>query len=107
MQVLWGIRLLPDREFDLPETLQHIVEEPEEAKFRRLREKPLERRLGALLPHCVGLLETAGFEKLSIDAETALVLWHSDLGALRSVLSLVQHQHDALRSFGAASGYSL
>ena len=82
---------------------QHIVERPEEAKFRRLREKPLERRLGALLPHCVALLEAAGFEKLSMDAETALVLWHSDLGALQSVLSLVRHQHDALGSLGTAS----
>ena len=83
--------------------LQHIVEEPDEAKFRRLRLKPLERRLGALLPHCVALLEAAGFEELSMDTETALVLWHSNLGALRSVLSFVQHQHDAIGRFGAAS----
>ena len=83
--------------------LQHIVEEPEEAKFRRLREKPLERRLGVLLPHCVALLQAAGFERLSMDAETALVLWQSDIGALHSVLSLVRHQHDALASLGAAS----
>lgn len=88
---------------DLPKNLQHIVDEPEEAKFRRLREKPLERRMGARLPHCVALLEAAGFEKLSIDAETALVLWHSDLRALRAVLSTVQHQHDTLSSLDAAS----
>ena len=82
--------------------LQHIVDEPEEAKFRRLREKPLERRLGTLLPHCMALLQAAGFERLSMDAETALVVWDSDLGAVQSVLSLVRHQHDALGSLVAA-----
>jgi hypothetical protein len=76
--------------------VQHIVDEPGEARFRRLREKPLERRMGRLLPHCVQLLEASGFERLEIDGEAILVLYGGDTDRLQSVIQLVQHHHDVL-----------
>ena len=76
--------------------MQHIVEEPDEAKFRRLRERALERRMGKLLPHCVELLQASGFEKLAIDGEAVLLLLNNDTARLQSALQSVQHQHDIL-----------
>lgn len=76
--------------------MQHIVDEPGEARFRRLREKPLERRMGRLLPYCVQLLEASGFERLEIDGEAVLVLYGDDTDCLQSVIQVVQHQHDIL-----------
>lgn len=78
--------------------MQHIVDDPGEAKFRRLRERPLERRTGKLLPHCVKLLEASGFEKLAIDGETVLLLLDSNTASLQTVLQVVQRQHDSLSS---------
>lgn len=78
--------------------MQHIVEEPGEAKFRRLRERALERRTGKLLPQCVELLEASGFEKLAIDGETVLLLLDNNTASLQSVLHVVQQQRDILSS---------
>ena len=78
--------------------MQHIVEEPGDAKFRRLRERALERRTGKLLPFCVELLEASGFEKLAIDGETVLLLLDNDTASLQSVLQVVQQQRDILSS---------
>ncbi len=74
------------------------MEEPGEARFRRLRERALERRTGNLLPHCVELLEASGFEKLAIDGETVLLLLDNDTASLQSVLQVVQQQRDILSS---------
>ncbi len=74
------------------------MEEPGEAKFRRLRERALERRTGKLLPQCVELLEASGFEKLAIDGETVLLLLDNNTASLQSVLHVVQQQRDILSS---------
>ena len=76
--------------------VQHIVDQPGEAKYRRLRERPLERRLGGLLPHCVQLLQASGFETVRIDGEAVLLLMQDDTDRLQSVLQVVQHQHGTL-----------
>ena len=76
--------------------VQHIVDQPGEAKYRRLREAPLERRLGGLLPHCVQLLQASGFEKMRIDGEAVLLLMEGNSDRLQSVLQAVQHQHNIL-----------
>ena len=72
------------------------MDEPGEAKFRRLRERALERRTGRMLPHCVELLEASGFEKLAIDGEAVLLLVDDNTAHLQNTLQIVQHQHDSL-----------
>lgn len=72
------------------------MDEPGEARFRRLREKPLKQRAGNLLPQCVQLLEASGFAKLTMDGEAVLVLWHDNIDRLQIVLQAVQHQHDIM-----------